>query len=54
MDDLLQKIASTITDEDITQAQASSAAMSETSGDAKKYRLNTRPQRLLLSSLGSS
>ncbi|MFG3590592.1 hypothetical protein [Streptomyces sp. NPDC047990] len=39
VDDLLQKIAATITNDDITQAQESSAAMSETSGDAKKYRL---------------
>ncbi|NEC86239.1 hypothetical protein [Streptomyces sp. SID12501] len=39
MDELLKKIASTITDEDITQAQESSVAMRETSGDAKKYRL---------------
>ncbi|GAA2253852.1 hypothetical protein GCM10010430_42010 [Kitasatospora cystarginea] len=39
MDELLQKIASAITDEDIEQAQDSSVAMRESSHNAKKYRL---------------
>lgn len=39
MDDLLKKIAATITHEDIEKAKECSAAMSETCGDAQNYRL---------------